>query len=127
VSRLESPWTDIKIAHLDGAVSRIPETTTAFGNRRARFCLVIRARWEGNEESGVQIALGERVAGQARSVRDRRCVREFPRRGRITPRERTVRKTIIRLEELKSRYDPEDVFRASPNVPPAQRQPADAA
>jgi hypothetical protein len=46
VERLDSPWTDIKIPHLEGAVSRVPESATAYGSRNARFGLVIQARWE---------------------------------------------------------------------------------
>jgi hypothetical protein len=128
VSRLESPWTDIKIAHLEGAVSRIPETATAYGNRGARFGLVIQARWERHEESVAQIAwakeLRDRLApyttGGAYAnflAADEAC--------RVSAAHGP--ETYHRLQELKSKYDPENVFRANPNVPPARRKPADTA
>jgi hypothetical protein len=96
VSRLESPWTDIKIADLEGAVSRISETATAYGNRSARFCLVIQARWERNEESAVQIAwakeLQDRLAPYATGVRTRISP---PQTNKTECAPRTVGKTIV--------------------------------
>jgi len=56
VERLASPWTDIKIVHLEGAVSRVAEGATAYGSRNARFGLVIQARWENESESTAQVA-----------------------------------------------------------------------
>jgi hypothetical protein len=56
VERLNSPWTDIKIAHLEGAVSRVPESATACGSRNARLGLVIQARWERGSDSTAQVA-----------------------------------------------------------------------
>ena len=56
VERLESAWTDIKIAHLERAVSRLPEGATAYGSRNARFGLVIQARWEHGSDSTAQVA-----------------------------------------------------------------------
>jgi hypothetical protein len=55
VERLNSPWTDIKIAHL-GAVSRVPESATAYGSRSARFALVIQARWVHRSDCIAQVA-----------------------------------------------------------------------
>jgi hypothetical protein len=128
VSRLKSPWTDIKTAHLEGAVSRIAETASAYGNRGARFGLVIQARWERNEESAVQIAW-------AKELRDR--LAPYATGGAYTNflaadelhRVRAAHgaENYHRLQELKSKYDPENVFRANPNVPPAQLKPGDAA
>ena len=128
VSRLESPWTDIKIAHLDGAVSRILETTTAYGNRGARFCLVIQARWERNEESAVQIAWAKELQDRLAPYATGGAYANFL-AGDESHRVSAAHgpQNYHRLQELKSRYDPENVFRANPNVPPAQRQPADAA
>jgi hypothetical protein len=54
--RLNSPWTDIKIAHLEGAVSRVPEGATAYGSRNAKFGLAIQARWERGSDSTAQVA-----------------------------------------------------------------------
>jgi FAD/FMN-containing dehydrogenase len=56
VEQLTSPWTDIKIPHLGGAVARVADAATAYGNRQARFGLVIQARWERAEDSAAQIA-----------------------------------------------------------------------
>jgi hypothetical protein len=61
VERLNSPWTDIKIAHLEGAVSRVPESATSYGSRNARFALVIQARWKHGLDSTAQLAWANRL------------------------------------------------------------------
>jgi len=109
-------------------VSRIPETVAAYGNRSARFGLVIQARWERDEESGVQIAgakeLWDRLAPYATGgAYANFLAADEPHRVRAAHGPENYR----RLQELKSKYDPENVFHANPNVPPAQRKPADPA
>ena len=119
VERLNSPWTDIKIAHLEGAVSQVPEGATAYGNRNARFGLVIQARWEHGSDSTAQVAwakglrdaLAPYTTGSvyanfiAADEADRVCSAHGPENYR-------------RLRELKSKYDPADIFHNNPNVPP---------
>jgi hypothetical protein len=61
VQRLTSPWTDIKIPQLGGAVARIADTDTAYCNRSARFGRVIQARWERAEDSAAQIAWAKQL------------------------------------------------------------------
>jgi hypothetical protein len=126
VSRLESPWTDIKITHLEGAVSRIAETATAYGNRGARFSLVIQARWERNEESAVQIAWAKELHDRLAPYATGGAYANFL----AADESHRVRaahgpENYHRLQELKSKYDPGNAFRANPNVPPTQRKPAD--
>jgi hypothetical protein len=119
VERLNSPWTDIKIAHLEGAVSRVPEGATAYGNRNARFGLVIQARWEHGSYSTAQVAwakglrdaLAPYTTGSvyanfiAADEADRVCSAHGPENYR-------------RLRELKSKYDPANIFHNNPNLPP---------
>jgi len=119
VSGLRSPWTDIKIPHLGGAVSRVPETATAYGNRSANFGLVIQARWEHGADSAVQISW-------ARELRD--AVAPHASGGvyaNFVAADEAERvssahgpENYRRLRELKARYDPGNVFRHNPNVPP---------
>jgi len=128
VSRLESPWTDIKIAHLEGAVSRIPETATAYGNRGARFGLVIQARWERKEASAVLIAWAKELRDRLAPYTTGGAYANFlaaDEAHRVSAAHGPD--NYHRLQELKSKYDPENVFRANPNVPPGQWKPEDAA
>lgn len=119
-SELRSPWTDLKIAHLGGAVRRVPESATAFGNRNAEFGLVIQARWEHARESDFWI-------GWARELRD--ALAPHTSGGVYTnflAREESGRvpsahgaENHARLQELKRKYDPANMFHLNPNVIPA--------
>jgi FAD/FMN-containing dehydrogenase len=120
VSNLRSPWTDIKIAHLGGAIRRVPESATAFGSRNAEFALVIQARWENAGESDFWV-------GWARELRDAIAphatggvyanflAREES--GRVPSAHGVV--NHARLRELKRKYDPKNIFRLNPNIVPA--------
>ena len=120
VAQIRSPWTDIKIAHMEGAVSRVPETATAFGNRRARFALVIQARWENEAESTEQVAwakeLRDRLAPHSTGgVYANFVAADEPDRIPAAHGAENHR----RLRELKAKCDPTNLFRANVNVAPA--------
>jgi FAD/FMN-containing dehydrogenase len=117
VSRLTSPWTDIKIPHLGGAIARPP--ATAFGTRDANFALVIQARWERAADSQNQMAwareLRDALAPHAtgRSYTNFLAADEND-RVRAAYDSQAYRK----LQALKSTYDPTNFFHNNPNIPP---------
>ena len=109
-------------------MSHIPETATAYGNRGARFVLVIQARWERNEESAVQIAWAKELRDRLAPYATGGAYANFlaaDEAHRVSAAHGS--ENYHRLQELKSKYDPENAFRANPNVPPAQPKPVDAA
>ena len=119
VERLNSPWTDIKIAHLEGAVSRIPETATAYGSRNARFALVIQARWEHGSDSRARVRWAKGLRNALAPHSTGRVYANFIAADEAD-RVRSAHgpENYRRLRELKSKYDPENVFHNNPNVPP---------
>ena len=119
VERLNSPWTDIKIAHLEGAVRRVPESATAYGSRSARFALFIQARWEHGSDSIAQVAWAKGLRDALAPYTTGRAYANFiaadeADRVRLAYGVENYR----RLGELKSKYDPGNVFHNNPNVPP---------
>jgi FAD/FMN-containing dehydrogenase len=120
-SQLKSPWSDIKIPHLGGAVRRVAETETAYGNRNAEFGLVIQARWENAADSTNQ-------TGWAKELRDALAPHAtggvYANFIAADERDRVPlahgAENYRRLQELKLKYDPENVFRGNPNVTPAK-------
>ena len=119
VERLNSPWTDIKIVHLEGAVSRVAECATAYGSRDARFALVIQTRWEHDSESAAQISWAKELRDALTPYATGRVYANFivaDEADRVSSAHGP--ENYRRLRELKSKYDPANVFRNNPNVLP---------
>jgi hypothetical protein len=101
-------------------VGRVPEDATAFGNRSAEFGIVIQARWERADESSYWI-------GWARELRDALAPHATggvyanflasDEADRVTSAHGPL--NYARLQELKRKYDPANLFRVNPNVIPA--------
>jgi len=117
--RLNSPWTDIKIAHLEGAVRRVPEGATAYGSRNAKFGLAIQARWEQGSDSTAQVAWAKGLRDALAPYTTGRAYTNFIAADEAD-RVRLAHgpENYHRLRELKSKYDPANVFHNNPNVPP---------
>jgi hypothetical protein len=119
VEQLNSPWSDVKIAHLEAAVSRVPESATAYGSRNARFGLVIQARWEYGADSDAQVAWAKRLRDALAPYTTARAYANFiaaDESDRIPSAHGP--ENYRRLRELKAKYDPANVFHNNPNVPP---------
>jgi FAD/FMN-containing dehydrogenase len=115
VERLTSPWTDIKIPHLEGAVAKVADTATAYGNRRARFGLVIQARWERAEDSAGHIAWAKQLRDALAPHATGGAYANFL---AIDEADRVSAahglENMPRLRSLKVKYDPGNVFRHNP-------------
>jgi FAD/FMN-containing dehydrogenase len=119
VEGLDSPWTDIKIVHLEGAVSRVLESETAYGSRKARFGLVIQARWEHGSDSAAQVSWAKELRDALAPYATGRVYANFiaaDEADRVSSAHGP--ENYRRLRELKSKYDPANVFHNNPNVPP---------
>jgi FAD/FMN-containing dehydrogenase len=118
-----SPRSYVAIFHLQGAVSRAAPGGTAFGNRQASHAITLDAVWQPGE------AFGERETAWAREFfaalgRFRAGVYvnflggdEEP--GRV--REAYGDAVYDRLVEVKTRYDPDNVFHHNQNIRPRAR------
>jgi FAD/FMN-containing dehydrogenase len=110
--------------HLGGAVGRVAEDATAFGNRQASHAITLDAVWRPGEDFGARdtawvkgffAALGPfRQGVYVNFLADD----EDP--GRI--REAYPDSTFDRLVEVKTAYDPDNVFHHNQNIRP--RTPA---
>jgi hypothetical protein len=118
-----SPRSYAAMFHMKGAVSRVPDGSTAFGNRQASHAIIAHAAWRPGED------LGDREMGWARRFfaalgRFREGVYvnflandEEP--GRV--REAYGDAVYRRLVDVKTKYDPDNVFHLNQNIRPKKR------
>ena len=117
--RLPSDATEIFVAHLGGAVNRLPTEATAYPHRDVEFVINVHARWDTPEEDASCV-------GWAREFFDASA--PFATGGvyvNFMPDDEEDRTTgaygpnLQRLGEVKGRYDPENRFRVNQNIMPA--------
>ena len=110
-------WLDYILTHQheDGWLG--PVRDTAYGNRGARFGLVIQARWEQAEDSVAQIAWAKQLRDALTPHATGGAYANFlglDERDRVTAAHGS--QNMLRLRKLKSKYDPNNVFRLNPNA-----------
>ena len=115
--------TSVEIHHLGGAFARVPAHTTAFPHRGARFSLAITGYWSDPQDDArftafaqqadaAMVRLGEQ--GEYVNFRSREHTRPVSELTRSIYGEQTYR----RLQQVKRRYDPHNLFRATYTVAP---------
>jgi FAD/FMN-containing dehydrogenase len=113
-----SPRSYVAMFHLQGAVSRVAEGMTAFGNRQASHAITLDGVWRPGESFGERdIAWTKRFFGALGRYREGVYVNflggdEEP--GRV--REAYGSAIYQRLLEVKARYDPDNVFHHNQNI-----------
>jgi hypothetical protein len=115
-----SPRSYVAMFHLRGAVSRMTEGSTAFGNRQASHAITLDGVWRPGEE------FGDREAAWARGFfgalgRFREGVYVNFLGGDEDPdrvREAYGNSVYDRLVEVKTTYDPDNVFHHNQNIRP---------
>jgi hypothetical protein len=115
-----SPRSYVAMFHLKGAVGRVAEGATAFGNRQASHAIIIHAAWRPGENHGDQETAWTRrffaaLGGFRNGVYvNFLCGDEDP--GRV--REAYGDSVFGRLVDVKTRYDPDNVFHYNQNIRP---------
>ncbi|HEX5042757.1 MAG TPA: FAD-binding oxidoreductase [Candidatus Polarisedimenticolaceae bacterium] len=118
-----SPLSYVALFHLGGAVSRVAEEGTAFGNRQASHAITLDAVWRPGEDFGNRdTAWTRRFFAALGRFREGVYVNflggdEGP--GRV--REAYGDSVYDRLVEVKTMYDRENVFHHNQNIRPRRR------
>jgi FAD binding domain/Berberine and berberine like len=115
----------LDVWQLGGALSRVPPQNTAFGDRSAPYLIGIEANWERPEDDAACIDWGREAFRALEPFSSDREYFNFP--GLYEESDKSVRNTfganLGRLQSVKQKYDPDNLFRLNHNIPPAE--PAD--
>ena len=114
-----SPNSEIHLHHFGGAVARVPESESAFGNRSAQYVLNVIARSPGIDgfEANVDWAR-DTTQALAPVSRDAAYVNFMGDAGDDRLRAAYGEAAYDRLVALKRRYDPSNMFRLNQNIAP---------
>ena len=120
VNKVTSPFTDVKLAHLGGAVARVGENDTAFGHRDSRYALVIQTRWKNPEESARHLAWTQQFLEAMKAHSTGKVYVNFVAdEGDARVKDAYNARSLERLRVIKAKYDPGNLFRMNQNIRPA--------
>ena len=118
-----SPHSTIDLWYQGGSIARIGEEATAFANRSEPYLVGIEANSEADAASEENVAWVRDTFADMRSLSAGGVYLNFP--GFLEEGEQLLREgygtNYERLRELKSRYDPANVFRLNANIEPMSR------
>jgi FAD/FMN-containing dehydrogenase len=105
---------------MGGAVARVGDDDTAFGNRRAAFAYTVNAMWMDPSEDGLhEPANRDAVEAFAPFSTGGVYVNFLGDEGDARIRAAYGDAKYERLAKLKGRYDPQNLFRLNQNIRPA--------
>jgi FAD/FMN-containing dehydrogenase len=119
-----SPKTIIPVWHHGGAMNRVGPEKTAFGDRSAPYLLSIDSTWENPQNTEENVAWTREVWKDMQRFSSGSLYLNFP--GFGEEGEDLVKaafgKNYERLVEIKTKYDPENLFRMNQNIKPHKSQ-----
>jgi FAD/FMN-containing dehydrogenase len=114
-----SPLSSVDVWALGGAVRREPEGGSAFANRDAPFLLGVESNWEDAADDEANISWTRELIDEASALSPGGTYLNFP--GFVEEGEQLLRETYgvnyERLQQVKAKYDPDNVFRSNLNNP----------
>ncbi len=120
------PAGQITLAHVGGALNEHPEDDGAVGNRDARFVVAAQGMWAPDDPQGERNRAWVRDAwkalrphGTGGNYVNFQTADEDAKRVQAT-----YRKNLTRLQRVKARYDPGNLFRVNRNIEPAPLEDA---
>src|SRR6056297_2721469 len=106
---------------LGGAMRRVPEEATAYGNRDAMFNISIDNTWQNPEKNDEMIAWTRKVWGNLHDQTSGGVYINFAGFGeeKETLTQAAYGRNYERLQQVKAAYDPENFFCTNQNITPA--------
>ncbi|MGE0800224.1 MAG: FAD-binding oxidoreductase [Lautropia sp.] len=118
-NRLPTQECEMFIAHIAGAPNRVAPDATAYVQRDARFVLNVHGRWQAPGEDAAGIAWARAVFTACAPFASGGAYTNFMTADEGARIESAYGANYPRLQRLKRRYDPDNVFHLNQNVRPA--------
>jgi FAD/FMN-containing dehydrogenase len=115
-STAQMPVAQLRV--LGGAMARVPADATAFAHRSSRIMVNVAAIYGSREEAAVHEAWVTELAAALRQSDTGAYVNFLVDEGEERVRAAYPGATWDRLQEVKRRYDPTNLFRLNQNIPP---------
>jgi FAD/FMN-containing dehydrogenase len=119
VRTLPSPECEVFIAHVGGAMARVPAKSTAWANRDAHFVMNAHTRWRDQAQDSTCIAWARQLFRSAAPFASGSVYVNFMPDDESERVEKAYGANYRRLGEIKRRYDPDNLFRVNHNIRPA--------
>lgn len=118
--RCPSPMGQVVIEHFHGAATRVAPERTAYALRQGGFNVLMLSQWQGAGQDAAGIAWGrDSYAALAQCAGTRRYVNYFDNDDADgNALDAAYGPNLRRLQSIKAKYDPENVFHLNVNVAP---------
>jgi FAD/FMN-containing dehydrogenase len=119
VHTASAPMAAVQMRVLGGAMARVPADATAFAHRDRRLMVNVAAMYQDAHEQPVHEAWVARLAAELDTSNAGAYVGFLGAEGQARVRAAYPGATWDRLAAIKTRYDPDNLFRVNHNIPPA--------
>lgn len=116
--RLPSDGSEVFVAHIAGAPNRVPGDATAYAQRDARFVMNVHGRWSTQAEDAAGTAWARAVFSACAPYASAGAYINFLTADEAGRVQAAFGGSHARLQRVKLRYDPQNVFHLNPNVLP---------
>lgn len=119
-ARIGSPHSAMILFQIGGALNRVADGHSPVGNRDARYVLNIGGAWEQAADDTANIAWARAAWHELKAFSTGGTYINFLTQDEGSERiEAALGNSLLRLAEVKSRWDPANVFRTNRNIAPA--------
>jgi len=118
-ARIRSPHSAVILFQIEGALNQLREEHSPVGNRDARFVLNVAGSWEQPADDAANIEWARAAWNDMRRFSTGGTYINFLTEDEGPERiEAAIGKALVRLAEVKARWDPENFFRTNRNIKP---------
>jgi FAD/FMN-containing dehydrogenase len=119
-AKIRSPHSAVIFFQLEGALNRLPDSHSPVGNRDARFVLNVAGSWERPQDDAENIEWVRGAWTELRRFSTGGNYINFQTEDETAERiQAALGPSMRRLSEIKSRFDPQNVFRTNRNIEPS--------
>ncbi len=119
VKTLPGPECEIFIAHVGGAMARVPADATAYPQRKAHFIMNVHTRWREASQDAACIGWARKLFDAAAKYAIGSAYVNFMPEDETDRIEKVYGSNFKRLTAIKRKYDPDNLFRSNQNIKPA--------
>ncbi|MCG6560720.1 FAD-binding oxidoreductase [Ruegeria sp. 1NDH52C] len=119
IGNLPDPQSEVFIAHVGGAMARVPVGDTAYPERSAHFIMNVHTRWSTAEMDDTCIGWARKLFDDMKPFSTGSAYVNFMPEDEVDRVDNVYGTNMRRLSEIKAKYDPDNFFRCNHNIRPA--------